>query len=622
MKFSVFIALSLFANVLYSQVINGYARVTAIAGNVLTVASVNEGGDSFEVGEYVVLMQMQDNVIGTTTNTADFGDVGSIASAGLFEIEIIAAITESGGIPTSITLADIPDNAYNTGANSSLQLITFPTLGAPDFTTTGNISALDWDGDVGGVVAFDVPGVLTLEHNITANAAGFRGGSLSTNFSGSTCNAANVTRFRENNNQLGFKGEGIYRSTNAAFNNGRARLVTGGGGGSHHNAGGGGGGNYVTGGLGGNGWNNCTTNPSGGFGGLSLAAHISGTRIFMGGGGGGGQQNNSQGRSGGDGGGIILISADELTTGTCAGVTIAANGVGPATSGSNDGGGGGGAGGTILFNVTTWNIPVGCPLTVQASGGNGSSSLSGGSHAGGGGGAQGVVIYNIAQPTTNTTTTTNNGIPGCGNTSNPCTSLAGAPSGSNGNGIISGASSPLPVTLLFFNGHRKNEDEVLLEWETASEVNNDKFLIEHSIDFATWKEIGEVSGQGTSNTPHFYRFVHEQPATGSNFYRLKQIDWDGAATKYGPVQVDFSQVDAVPFPNPADNEIRIWLPDYASGNTQLYLYNASGETQAAEVSFDGSELRLNTSRLANGIYMLKINSADLQGSWKFTVLHN
>jgi hypothetical protein len=341
----------------------------------------------------------------------------------------------------------------------------------------------------------------------------------------------------------------------------------------------------------------------------------------MGGGGGGGQQNNSQGRSGGDGGGIILISADELTTGSCAGVTISANGVGPATSGTNDGGGGGGAGGTVLFNVTTWNIPAGCPLNIQASGGNGSSSLSGGSHAGGGGGAQGVVIYNIAQPTTNTTTTTNNGSPGCGNTSSPCTSLAGAPLGSNGDGVIAGASSPLPVAMLFFNAHRNNDEQVLLEWETASEVNNDRFILEHSTDFATWKAIGEINGQGTSNVPHFYRFVHDQPAKGTNFYRLIQVDWDGTAIKYGPVQVDFSFTYSALFPNPADSEIRLWFPEYTSRKTQVELYNAKGETQAVNLSFDGTELRLNTSSLANGIYMLRVVDSEITGTWRFSVLH-
>ncbi|HOZ88057.1 MAG TPA: hypothetical protein PL029_09875, partial [Bacteroidia bacterium] len=65
--------------------INAYAAVTAISGTSLSVSFVNETYHSFENGGYVILMQMQDNVIGTnTTNASTFGDLGSIQSAGLF----------------------------------------------------------------------------------------------------------------------------------------------------------------------------------------------------------------------------------------------------------------------------------------------------------------------------------------------------------------------------------------------------------------------------------------------------------------------------------------------------------------------------------------------------------
>lgn len=52
-------------------------------------------------------------------------------------------------------------------------------MSATNFSTTSNITALDWNGNVGGVVAIEVPGTLTLNHSITANAAGFTGGSVS-----------------------------------------------------------------------------------------------------------------------------------------------------------------------------------------------------------------------------------------------------------------------------------------------------------------------------------------------------------------------------------------------------------------------------------------------------------
>jgi hypothetical protein len=602
-----------------SAQVNAYAEVTAIAGSTLTIGTVNETFDSFEVGDFIVIMQMQDDVLGTTTNSAAFGDVGDIASAGLFEIEEIASITEAGGVPTSISLQSAPDSTYNTGANSSLQIISFPTLGSPNYTTTADITAVDWNGTIGGVVAFEVNGTLTLEHDISADAAGFRGGDRSVNESGAICTAANSGRYREDNDELGFKGEGIYRNTNNTYNNARGRLANGGGGGSHHNGGGAGGGNYVTGGIGGNGWNNCTANPAGGIGGVSLASHISGNRVFMGGGGGGGQQNNTQSRAGGDGGGIVLIKATTITTGTCAGVSISANGVGPATSGTNDGGGGGGAGGSIVFDVQTWSITAGCPVTIESSGGDGSSSLSGGSHAGGGGGSQGVVIYNLAQPTSNVTTSISNGAPGCGNTSNPCNSLAGAPSGSGNDGIISNTSNVLPVELRFFHA-QPSEHDVVLMWETATETNNDFFVIERSTDGHEWKRLGKVQGAGTSNRPNTYSLTDWTPEMGMNIYRLHQVDFDGMKEYFEPAYAEFGAHEIRLFPNPSDD--RLVLSGFDSvDDISVIVYDMMGKPLHLPIMKEEVEIRIETSMLPAGPYYLVYQIGQQSEGIKFTVQH-
>ncbi len=160
---------------LKAQVINSYAKITALAGANITISNtagqINETAGAFAAGQRVIVMQMQDNVIGTTTETATFGNVGTIAAAGLYEI---TTITARAG--TSITLASLV-NTFNVGANSSLQLISFP-----EFCTRGATTGLDWNGDIGGVIAFRCPGTLTLTGSINANGIGFRGRSRSANF--------------------------------------------------------------------------------------------------------------------------------------------------------------------------------------------------------------------------------------------------------------------------------------------------------------------------------------------------------------------------------------------------------------------------------------------------------
>lgn len=147
-----------------SQRVNAYARVTSISGTTLSLANVDEGDDTFEIGERLIIMQMQDDVIGgNTNNNSSFGNLGSIQSAGLFEIRTVSAIVESGTTPTSITLSTALGNTYNTGTNSRVQIISFPQLGSPDFTTTQDMNGKSWDGNTGGVFAFEVTEILTIE---------------------------------------------------------------------------------------------------------------------------------------------------------------------------------------------------------------------------------------------------------------------------------------------------------------------------------------------------------------------------------------------------------------------------------------------------------------------------
>src|SRR5690606_20226230 len=134
MKLFVAIICLLVAQITYSQVINGYAQVTGIAGNVLALGTVDEAGDTFEDDEYVIIMQMQDNVIGSTANNVGFGSLGSIQNAGRYEVRQISTHTETAGTPTTITLQNNPNFTYNFNANSTVQIITFTQLGNPDFT--------------------------------------------------------------------------------------------------------------------------------------------------------------------------------------------------------------------------------------------------------------------------------------------------------------------------------------------------------------------------------------------------------------------------------------------------------------------------------------------------------
>jgi hypothetical protein len=84
----------------------------------------------------------------------------------------------------------------------------------------------------------------------------------------------------------------------------------------------------------------------------------------------------------------------------------------------------------------------------------------------------------------------------------------------------------LPIELMSFNCEWASND-VKISWVSASEVNNDYYLVEHSIDAFIWETIDVVDGAGNSNSTLFYSTTHYNVGNGDHYYRLTQVDHDG-----------------------------------------------------------------------------------------------
>lgn len=93
-------------------------------------------------------------------------------------------------------------------------------------------------------------------------------------------------------------------------------------------------------------------------------------------------------------------------------------------------------------------------------------------------------------------------------------------------------------------------DYNLLSWSTASEVNNDFFMVQHSLDGQNFEDLKYIQGNGTSSTEQYYRYEHSTPAQSINYYRLKQVDYDGTT--------DYSDVVSVRINNESDFEIDVY----------------------------------------------------------------
>jgi hypothetical protein len=106
------------------------------------------------------------------------------------------------------------------------------------------------------------------------------------------------------------------------------------------------------------------------------------------------------------------------------------------------------------------------------------------------------------------------------------------------NFLQNGGYEPLPVELLYFDV-RYAQSQVSITWSTASELNNDYFLLEKSKNGRDFVRIGEVSGNGTTNLQMDYSYTDHSPYLGLSYYRLSQTDYDGTTEVFPLASVLF-----------------------------------------------------------------------------------
>jgi hypothetical protein len=137
----------------------------------------------------------------------------------------------------------------------------------------------------------------------------------------------------------------------------------------------------------------------------------------------------------------------------------------------------------------------------------------------------------------------------------------------------------LPVNLLNFSGRFAN-NLVQLNWATAQEQNNKEFEIQYSATGSSFETIGKVTGKGNINTISQYNYTTSQFRSGINYYRLKQIDFDGSAdySKIVSIVVDPAGLPRISFsPNPAPNKITVSLSQPFNNKVSLSINEVSGK---------------------------------------------
>lgn len=169
------------------------------------------------------------------------------------------------------------------------------------------------------------------------------------------------------------------------------------------------------------------------------------------------------------------------------------------------------------------------------------------------------------------------------------------------------STSILPVELLYFTAKAQGSQS-LLEWKTASEINNSHFEIERSNDAIQFEKIGEVAGSGNSNIEIHYQFTDELPISGINYYRLKQVDYDGAFEYSNIVSVYFEDLLSISvFPNPSSQQIFVQMKENRQ-DLRLQIFNITGQLLLESTLPKGdSRAAMDVSALPRGTYFVRVN---------------
>jgi len=169
----------------------------------------------------------------------------------------------------------------------------------------------------------------------------------------------------------------------------------------------------------------------------------------------------------------------------------------------------------------------------------------------------------------------------------------------------------LPVEMLSFQADKFGDENVMLTWETAKELNNDKFVIEKKRDEGEFEAIGEVKGAGTTDDVQHYTFLDKTGLAEQNYYRLRQVDIDGSITYSDIVEVGFDAYANdrfVVYPSPATDHTYLKAISELDGDYRVSVLDLTGK-KVKELTFTKdtptSGMRIDLSGISDGMYFVR-----------------
>ncbi len=179
---------------------------------------------------------------------------------------------------------------------------------------------------------------------------------------------------------------------------------------------------------------------------------------------------------------------------------------------------------------------------------------------------------------------------------------------------IDGGGGEIPVELTSFTASAQGK-YIILNWETATELNNFGFKIYRKLNDNKFEFINFTEGNGTSSEPHNYIFKDYPCQNGEYKYQLKQIDYNGAEKIYESGNVvynHYQELQISAFPNPFNGLLNIEYNAPEGGDVQIGVFSLTGESIYKTIDkYNGEHFRkaqIDMNNYNSGIYILRINS--------------
>lgn len=186
------------------------------------------------------------------------------------------------------------------------------------------------------------------------------------------------------------------------------------------------------------------------------------------------------------------------------------------------------------------------------------------------------------------------------------------PGDGTGNDIVVNGSTgdaPLPISLVSFTATKLSE-KVKVKWTTATEINNDKFIIERSVSGEDYEFVAEVKGAGNSKEINKYEIIDANPLKGTSYYRLTQVDYDGRSETFAPVAVKMDAKSMEVIAKSAEQgtiNLNVFSPNAGEGT--LVIRDLSGRTIVSEkiILTEGYQnFNINSHNLQGGIHLIQL----------------